>query len=403
MQNSIILLSFKYPPYPGVGAFRWANLSYQLAEKQFIVHVITTKWEEKENSSFLKEIKHPNIKIHILQSFGFHNIKYNTYNKYVKQIKKYFFKIIKSLYYLDEAQQWHWIMIPYVRRLIKKENIKTIIATGAPFSVNYAAARIKKSFPAIQLIQDFRDPWNDDELYVRNFSKKQRRISEKYEKYSLDKADLIVSVTKMLSEMLAKRAGKEVLTIYNGYNCKKKVNKVNNIQRQNKIRFIYAGNLNCGREESFKYFLDNISDNKYIIVDIYCSNKEKIVKKYQKFIDIKILNIKSRISYEELISIIHKYDYGLHFNAEEYPDALSTKIYDYLSVQVPVLSINYGGEIEEFLDTNNFGYSININKNNFNAIMKKIEKDKYCINMHNVMQYDYKNIVNNYIKIINGN
>ena len=158
MHKSIILLSFKYPPYPGVGAFRWANLSYQLAENNYIVHVITTKWQEKENSSFLNEIRHSNIKIHILPSLGFHNIKYNTYkNIFLRKIKKYYFKLIRPLYFLDEAQQWHWIMIPYVHRLIKKEKIEILIATGAPFSVNYAAAKIKNKNKRINLIQDFRD------------------------------------------------------------------------------------------------------------------------------------------------------------------------------------------------------------------------------------------------------
>ena len=403
MEKTIILISFKYPPYPGVGAFRWANLSYQLAEKNYIVHVITTKWEEKENSSFLNEIKHKNIKIHKLPSLGFHNFRYNNYNnRYLRKIKKIFLKTIKPFYFLDDAQQWHWVMIPYVKKLIKREMIKTLIATGAPFSVNFAAARIKNSCPFVKLIQDFRDPWNDDKLYIKNFSKPQKRKSENFENYSLNQADKIVSVTKMLSEMFVSRGGKKVTTIYNGYNSKKQEDVKNAKLKNNNIKFIYAGNLNCGRENCLDYLLDNISKKSNIIVDIYCSNKDRIINKYHKYIEKKILNIKSRVSYEELVKIIPDYDYGLHFNAKEYPDALSTKIYDYLSVQVPVLSVNYGGEIEQFLDNFKFGYSINIDKNNFNEIIKKIERNEYLINQQNVMKFDYQNIADNYIQIING-
>ena len=219
------------------------------------------------------------------------------------------------------------------------------------------------------------------------------------EKYSLEQADRIISVTKILSAIFSKKSGKDVLTVYNGFNYSKNINQVN--QRNEIKQFIYAGNLNCGREESFKYFLNNISKKEDILVKLYCSNSDRIKNRYKKYIEKKILIVKDRISHENLMEIIPEHSYGLHFNSKEAPGALSTKIYDYLSVNVPVLSVNFGGEIEELLETNSFGYSINIDKNNFDQNINNILTRNYIVNRNNVMKFDYKNIVKQLIEIIN--
>ena len=290
-------------------------------------------------------------------------------------------------------------MVPYVKRLIKKENIKTVIATGAPFTVNYAAALIKKSCPFIQLIQDFRDPWNDDKLYVPKFgSEKRKKKSLDMELFSLNKADKIVSVTNMFSNDYSLKTDKNVLTIYNGFNDYNKT--VKDKKESNTIKIIYAGSLNCGRQDCLEYLLDNMNNVDNVVIDLYTEKNNKILNKYSNLINKGIVNFKEKISYEKLLERIIDYNFGLHLNAEAYPGALSTKIYDYLSRQVPLLSINYGGEIEDFIRNNNFGYSANILEDNIMKIMKKMKNDEIKISYDNIKKYSYEENINNYIKII---
>jgi len=399
--KKILLISFKYPPYSGVGAFRWANLSYQFAELGYKVYVITTKWNIKENSSFLEVLNHPNIVIHKLPSLGFNNLRYeHLKNRVLNRLRKYLLKVTKNLFYIDDAQQWHWIMIPFVKRLIKKENIKTIIATGAPFTVNYAAAKIKNSMKNVKLIQDFRDPWNDDILYTPQFGNRQRlKKSEEMELFALNKADKVVSVTKMLSKYFEKKSKNPVFTVYNGFSSKN-LGWEKEKEKSEKIKIIYAGNINAGRAEPFKYFLEKIAEFDNIVIDLYCSGCSKIEKVFSEFIEKKVLNTFEKISYEKLMEIIPEYNYGLHVNAKEYPDALSTKIYDYLSAGIPLVSVNYGGEIEELINANNFGYSINIADKNTDMILKLIKMDSIELDPDKVGEFSYEKIIKKYVQII---
>ncbi len=178
------------------------------------MHVLTTYWRLENTSSFLEVLEYPGIIIHKIPSLGFHGLKYAKGKNHIseflyKGFNFVFRKISKPFYYLDEAQQFHHIMIPYVKWLLKKEAINTLIATGAPFSVNYAAAKIKKQLGnKIKLIQDFRDPWNDLELYSTTFGNKRRKIkSKKMESFSFLHSDYIVTVTKGLARLFLKNTG----------------------------------------------------------------------------------------------------------------------------------------------------------------------------------------------------
>jgi len=413
--KKLLLISFKYPPYTGVGCFRWANLSLEFANKGYIVHVVTVKWEKTAVSSFLEVLNHRNIIIHRLPSLGFHNIRYMNSRRRVldfiyKGIRFILKRVLKPLYFIDEAQQWHWVMIPYVKKLIKEEKISTMVATGGPFTVNYFASEIKRDLGnRIKLIQDFRDPWNENPVYVSTFGNLNRiNRSKLMESFSLKFADEIISVTKGFSIDFSHKSGKKVHTIYNGFN-NSEINKVERkklIDRSDTLKIIYAGNFANGRFECLLYLLDYfVRCEKHgrlfqLIIYSYISKRE-FPDKYSSLFKNNFLVLKRKISYRELLEEIVTCDYGLHLNSRFIKNALSTKIYDYVSLGIPVISLNYGDEIETVIKQYNFGYSINIDKDNIDEVFSEIERNKeFRPDLNNVGRFDYNNIIDDYIKLV---
>ena len=161
--KKILLIAFKFPPYAGVGGFRWSKFSKHLARLGYEIHVITVNWKNYGENTFLKDVQHDNIHIHKIPSGYPHNLKYRPFSNYIfEAIKLIFFTFLnRFIFYDDEAQHWGKYLIPYCEKLIAKENIPIIIATGHPFQANYWASVLKNRNPTLKLIQDFRDPWVD--------------------------------------------------------------------------------------------------------------------------------------------------------------------------------------------------------------------------------------------------
>jgi len=411
MNNCILIIAFKYPPYPGVGAFRWANLSYEFAQAGKTVHVITVRWKRKPNSSFLHVLDHPNIIVHRLPSLGFHNIRNmegrTRVGKYfAKAIKWGLRRVLKPWYFLDEAQQWHWIMIPYVQRLIQRENIHVMIATGTPYSVNYAAVRIKQILEqkghSIKLTQDMRDPWNDLPNYPLSFgSCRRRNQSIAMEKFALDTANCVVTVTKGVAASFRKRTHTPIYVIYNGYPGKA-ISKTAS-KPTGKISAIYAGGFAHGRDVALYFFLDYLRKAELITrfnLTVYSSSVKKLHWLLHEHQLDQYIEFRDPIPYDQLLLRIPEYDYGLHLNGKDSKDALSTKIFDYLSVGVPVLSVNYGDEIHSFIQENAFGISLSLNNLENTGQLKKLFNEQYVPDMKRVKDFSYEQLAKTYVQLI---
>ena len=88
-----------------------------------------------------------------------------------------------------------------------------------------------------------------------------------------------------------------------------------------------------------------------------------------------------------MISVLApKYDYGLQLNAEEYPYLVSTKLYEYPALGLPIISINTGGEIDGIIEKNQIGVSININSFNLDKLDVAFSKRESNYNEH-LFQY----------------
>jgi Glycosyltransferase Family 4 len=91
--------------------------------------------------------------------------------------------------------------------IVQRERIGTVLVTVPPFSILTVGAAIKKRFPNIRLISDFRDEWLG--FYLKDFeyqnSDYTRRRAEAIERESVEASDLVLSVTKTSLETIRAR------------------------------------------------------------------------------------------------------------------------------------------------------------------------------------------------------
>ena len=415
--KKILLIAFKFPPYPEVGAFRWAKFSKYFAKKGYTIHVATVNWIEKHTQSWHKDVISKNIIIHCISSLFIHNLKYykfspNILGKFLNKLRNQLIKVFNLFYYIDDAQFWGYKLLPFCLELIKKENIKYVIATGAPFMSNYWASRMKIIMPDIKLIHDLRDEWYEEDRFLISCYKKKNK---EFENFTLNNCDSIVTTYIGLKELFSKKINNNNIKqyiIYNGYD-KENIDYIFSNKSLNKrdFSFIYAGSLSNNRDLVLDVFLNVVSENvdklNDIKIYIYCTNCKKVISKYKKLIDTNHLIIEGLLSQEKLFESIYNSFVALHFMPDNQSYIVSVKLFEYGILKRPVLSLNYGGDTDYLIKKHKLGYSINYKENKDEILKVLLElynkwksNPDYSINPIDINNYSYENLSDEYLKII---
>ena len=61
--RKVLLVSYIFPPFPGVGGRRWAKFSRELAKRDYEVFVVATQNPFKTESQWMEDIRHDRIHV----------------------------------------------------------------------------------------------------------------------------------------------------------------------------------------------------------------------------------------------------------------------------------------------------------------------------------------------------
>lgn len=406
--KAFILIAFKFPPYAGVGGFRWAQFSHYLALQGYDIHVVTVHWEERGPNTLTHLTDHPNIHIHRIRSGGWHNIKTRDFGcRFANGIRNKIFlhAIDKYFFPFDEAQRWGKYLVPYCAQLIKKTNIKVVVATGHPFMANYYAACLKEKIEHIVLVQDLRDLWSED-LSIALDGSVRKRMAD-LERYALLRADMNVTVTQGCKRKFLETCPDAKLSVIeNGYDSTMFAAPTKDIHQRNtqeKIA-VYLGSISGGREECCEaLFSALLSGNIPLKVIIAGHIPKYFFEKYaQLFFENKV-TFAGILSYDRAIDVLFQSDICLHFTARHVPEALSTKIFEYAAAKKPILSINWGGDAERLIARNRWGDSICPDDVCFTEkinVFLHQGMQKTHFDMSAIEQYSYAHLASKYARLI---
>lgn len=118
---------------------------------------------------------------------------------------------------------WVPFALRKARQIIRRQKIEFVLVTVPPFSALVIGARLKKEFPSLRLISDFRDEWLS--FYLKDFdfqsNEHTRRRAEAIERKSVEASDLVVAVNESSRDEIRKRypeqPDRKFVVVPNGY------------------------------------------------------------------------------------------------------------------------------------------------------------------------------------------
>ncbi len=376
MREKILIISFQFPPLGGVGTRRMVKFSKHLAMKEHDVHVLTIPWDVSMKNTYSENLESLGVRIHRVPSGCPHNYFQKQYpgnltgrfSSYVQSLIRFSSRLL--LYDIDYAQRWGKHLLPAACRLVRDNAIVNVLATGAPFTVNYWAAKLKSLCPQINLINDYRDMWNDDPMRSY-YSPLHRKRAVAWEQYALDHSDWVTATTDQQVDLLRKRCknpGTRFALIPNGYDPEDMAMPA---RRENPREFslIYTGNIGNGRDSGFKNLLIAIQKTRETSTDFHSHFRlhyyglfpQNIVNEFPDLSRDRIIVNHGFVSPREAGQAVANSFMALLINADIVPYAGSSKIYEYFSLGRPIFSITPPGWIDTIVKQYNLGCSLETN------------------------------------------
>ena len=277
-----------------------------------------------------------------IPSAGFANV-----NKKSK-IQQFIIFLRTHLFIPDPRKYWGNYAYSTAKKVIKEHQIKNIITSSPPHSVQLIGKRLKKKFP-VRWIVDFRDLWTDIYYYeLLNHSKFSNYFDRKYEKQIIENADHIVTASSVYVPFFNGKSDKIKLnkftTIPNGFDAKDFKNYQLN---QNKtFTLTYTGTISD--QYNVTPFLDALSQFKITYPEkAFCL----------QFVGSIFPNLKLELANRNLIDDTKFSPYVPHSESIDYLEKASVllvfgplnkhgkeggipaKVYEYLAARKPILYV----------------------------------------------------------------
>lgn len=356
----ILLISYVFPPYPGIGGRRWAKFSKYLSNIGYEVNVIHAENTFNDSSLWASDVKSPDIICYPIKSF--YPTILSVYPKTLIQKLNYRF----SLFYVrvlskgtpyDKGIFWNSKMLQLANQLIQKKEITNVIVSCAPFSTGYESLKLKKKYPKLNLIIDFRDPWTWRPGYgFKNLSEKRTLFEKRMEKLTIEKANKIlvpVDVMKKHLDSTYPDCSGKIAVLPHGFD-------VDEIQTKKKketdmIRFIFYGNL-YEDIENYLEQLTKVMSSVNIRLDIY-SETTRYAEIFLKadLMDKKVFYHLPLLT-TQLFHQIASADFVLLIHPDRGIDNISTKFYEIIQARTPIIYIAKPGATSQFVVKNKVGY-----------------------------------------------
>ncbi|MFP5471496.1 MAG: glycosyltransferase family 4 protein [Bacteroidia bacterium] len=357
--KKVLIITYYWPPSGGAGVQRWLKFTKYLPEFgwQPIIYTPENPDFSTKDESLLKEIPKETevIKTKIWEPYNLHktfsgkqsdsaNAGFFAGGK--KSWKQKVSIFIRGNFFIPDPRVF-WVKpsIKYLKKYLLENPVDAIVSTGPPHSMHLIALGLRKHFPNIKWIADFRDPWTEIDFYhdlqlTSWADKKHKRLEHEV----LKNADEVVVVGNQMATQFLK-INSNVSVIYNGYD----EDDFSNLRKKNNeaIDIVYIGSMN--KDRHYKEFWQALS--KLIEEDRELLNKLKV--KIIGNVDGSIKDYISSLAIDERAEFINYMPHKdaieemqnarlLYLPINNVPSAkfiLTGKLFEYLAVKKPILCI----------------------------------------------------------------
>ena len=367
-QKKVLILTYYWPPSGGSGVQRWMYFAKHLKSLGWEPIVVTV---DEENASYgvLDESLNQEVNgIRVIKTSTreplqwYSRLTTGSKKKGIPQgevkRKSVFGKLsafIRGNFFIPDARiGWVPFALKAARKIIAKEQIKTIITTGPPHSSHLIGLQLQKEFK-VNWFVDFRDPWSDV-FYNKDLYRRSRAVSKdlKLELQVLQAAQgIITTVGGRLHESLIEKApAQKFYALPNGFDSEL-MNRVTVEKNSHYLHVVYTGLLTHNQPYNgvFK-ILNDLSATQPIKLSLAGNIAPDIINEIKvSFPKIDTI-FHGYLSHKEAIGLMKSANLLINFifiGAQT--QMISGKILEYIATEIPILSIgNPDSEAAKFLE-----------------------------------------------------
>jgi hypothetical protein len=259
--KKVLIITYYWIPSGGAGVQRWVKFAKYLRQYGWEPIIYTPENPEYPSidHSFEKDIP-ADITVLKTSIWEPYNVYRNLTGKKNQAINAGFISENKKQSWKDKLSIWirgnflipdprrFWIK-PSVRFLsdyLKENPVDAIITTGPPHSMHLIGMGLKKNFPSLPWVADFRDPWTNIDFYKDlNLTWLADKIHHKLEREVIQNADTVLVVSRGMEEEFAPMKPKKLQVITNGYD--ESDVQVGTLTLDGRFSISHIGTLNAAR------------------------------------------------------------------------------------------------------------------------------------------------------------
>jgi glycosyltransferase involved in cell wall biosynthesis len=347
--KKVLILAYDFPPYVSVGGLRPYSWYKYFHEFGLYPVVVTRQWgnkygnhldyiapgesnetivEENETGCIIRTAYKPNLSNRLLLKYG-----EKRFRLFRKAITAYY-EFMQFLFFIGSKAG----LYRGAKQYLKQHKVDAIIATGEPFVLFKYCSKLSSRYK-IPWIADYRDLWSQNGN--RNKNKLMQLVSSIVEKYYINNASAITTVSMLLKENIHKiKNHKKIYLIPNGYDSELSYKLSDKNVKNKKLQISFAGSIYDWHPwQNFLNVINELYKNDIIKVTIYLYgiNKVQLVKDFCNNHTKEIINEISfipKLPNDKLFFELAKTDLLLLFN--DY-SIMGTKIYNYIAAKRQIL------------------------------------------------------------------
>jgi hypothetical protein len=358
---NILIISFYFPPYDKVGGRRWAKHYKYLRRDGIPAFVLTGHF--KGTSPWDKDIEPWEDHIVRIQ----HEVKERSYHLTTLPrniLEKIRWKLSllswekkkKTLEgnYNDLSRGSETLYLNKAAEIIRSKQINTVILSVGPFSYSSIIPDLKKQFPHVKFVLDFRDYWEDSLVGLNSI---QVNFEKKLQESVLASVDLVLSPNEEMQAYYADQMEQNSWCLPHCYDEDDiRVDEVSKDQTSSELSLIYGGAFYGGIEESIesiKKLIDLLSEAKKVKAEFYVS-----IKGFEAELSHPAITRHGFMDSQAYFKKVRESDYAILILPPNRVNAMSSKFYELLALRKPILYFGGEGAVSEFLIQHRLGFHV---------------------------------------------
>jgi hypothetical protein len=374
---NVLLISYSFPPAGGVGVMRAASFARYFPAENIRLDVLTARNASAVGTdpTLLRDIS-DEVTIHRTITF---DIPFGI-KKRIKAVfaetahtaeqasrskasggPHLFKRIIQELLQPDPQVTWLPILTRAARRIIKKRDINLVLITVPPFSCGLLVEKLRREFPRLAIVVDFRDEWISTTFsnvsFLLSSSNRSRNIAQRIESGVITNATAIVTVTEAARREIRSRYPQEpaekFLLVPNGFDATKLPvsTSLPEHRQDGKIIVTYLGTIYSSTEPTALIgavrSLPEEVRSKFVLRFIGHIEEPRFRSALLELGD--MVELKGYIPQREALAAMAETDYVLLINHD--PLNVGGKFYDYVGGGKPILgTVHPEGETRRLLE-----------------------------------------------------